>query len=117
MARLNLAGQANPAPLIAQGRQDMAQVPAYFFLPAAGLAATGAAFLAGALAFWTAFLFVALGDLSPIMLVFLMMFTASRNISFPGDGGKMHLFGGCCLHLDANIFSPPCFCPCHAGAA
>ena len=111
MARLNLAWQANPAPLSDQGRQDMAQALAYFFLPAAGLTATGAAFLAGALAlvFWTAFLLVALGDLSPIVLVFLIVFTGFRNISFPGDRGNMHLFGGRCLLPDENIFQPAGF--------
>jgi hypothetical protein len=79
----------------------MAQVPAYFFL-----ADTGAVFLAAALVFvfWTAFLFVDFGDLSPIVLVFLTGFTHLRDISFPGDAGNMHLSAGRCPHPDANIF-------------
>ena len=107
MASVNRDRQANPAPPIARGRQDMAQALAYFFLPAAGFAA-GAAFLAATLVFvfWTAFLFVDLGDLSPIVLVFLIFFTDRRNISFPGDSGNMHLFAGRCLLWDANIFQP-----------
>jgi len=48
----------------------MAQEQTYFFL-AAGFAATTGAFLAATalLVFWVAFLLVALGDLSPMVIV------------------------------------------------